>query len=183
MKGIQMDPESLADMHGSRYLSPGYGFMPGACGMFYIGPVFSIPAMVESGREQHMTLSRVAIWLRQAAEALAFILALSVLLPLLFGYVAGIPGGRVMALVSSTLILQANGAFAGVGLGMEPREILVIMTLVEPGAVLGILAVCDTFAMTSKRVRSFLETTEKRMQSYPRASTGLFRSSFSLHCQ
>ena len=44
-------------------------------------------------RQQHMTLSRIAISLRQAAEALAFIPALSVLLPLLFGYVAGIPGG------------------------------------------------------------------------------------------
>jgi len=62
-----------------------------------------------------MTLSRVAIWLWQAAEALAFILALSVLLPLLFGYVAGIPGGRVMALVSSTFILRQTAHLPGWG--------------------------------------------------------------------
>jgi uncharacterized membrane protein len=114
-----------------------------------------------------MNLSGVITWLRQAAWALALILVLSVLLPLLFGNAAGIPSGQVLALVGSTLILQANGAFAGAGLGMEPWEILVIMILVELGAVLGILAICDTFALTSQRVRNFLEKTEKSMQKYP----------------
>lgn len=117
-----------------------------------------------------MNLSGVIIWLRQAAEALAFILVLSVLLPLLFGYAAGIPVGRVLALIGSTVVLQANGAFAGAGLGMAPWEILVIMTLVELGAVLGILTICDTFAMTSERVRRFLAKIEARMRKFPWAS-------------
>ncbi|MDN7024362.1 hypothetical protein FGU65_05560 [Methanoculleus sp. FWC-SCC1] len=114
-----------------------------------------------------MNLSGAVIWLRQAAEALAFIMVLSVLLPLLFGSAAGIPAGRVLTLVGSTVILQANGAFTGAGLGMEPWEILVIMTLVALGAVLGIFAICDTFALTSKRVRTFLEKAEKSMQKFP----------------
>jgi uncharacterized membrane protein len=117
-----------------------------------------------------MSISEVIIWLRQAAQALAFLLVLSVLLPLLFGYAVGIPGGRVLTLIGSTFVLQANGAFAGAGLGMEPWEILVIMTLVELGAVLGIMAICDTFAMTSERVRNFLGNIEKRMQKYPWAA-------------
>jgi uncharacterized membrane protein len=117
-----------------------------------------------------MNLSGVVTWLRQAVWALALILVLCVFLPLVFGAAVGIPGGLVLALVGSTIILQANGAFAGAGFGMEPWEILVIMTLVELGTVLGILAICDAFAMTSERVRNFLESVEKNMQKYPWAS-------------
>jgi uncharacterized membrane protein len=114
-----------------------------------------------------MNPSGVFIWLRQAARALVITLLFSMLLPLIFGYAFGIPGGLVLGLVGSTLVLQANGAFVGVGFGLQPFVILTIMTSVEVGAFLAIFAICDTFAMKSERIGNFMKKTETGMQKYP----------------
>ncbi len=111
-----------------------------------------------------MNLSRVITWLRQAAKALAVAFLFTTLLPLILGSALGISFGRVLSLVSSTIILQANAAFVGLGMGLAPLVVLVIMTLVEIGMVLAIFYICDAFALTSERVRDLLERTEKKME-------------------
>lgn len=111
--------------------------------------------------------SAVLIWLRQAARALAALFLFATLLPLVLGLVLGIPTAQVLALISSTVVLQANAAFVGVGMGMHPAAVLVIMTLVEVGSVLAIYFICDAFAMQSARVRNMLRRTEEKMQKVP----------------
>ncbi len=114
-----------------------------------------------------MFLSGLLIWLRQAAKALATLVLLAMLLPLVLGLIFGIPTAQVFGLISSTFILQANAAFVGVGMGIHPAAVLVIMALVEIGAVLAIYLICDAFASQSVRVRGILERTEEKMQKVP----------------
>jgi len=114
-----------------------------------------------------MFLSALFIWLRQAIKALAALFLFATLLPLALGLALGIPAAQVLALISSTIVLQANAAFVGVGMGMHPAAVLVIMTLVEVGSVLAILFICDAFAIQSVRVRDMLERTEEKMQRVP----------------
>ncbi|MDD3372268.1 MAG: small multi-drug export protein [Methanoculleus bourgensis] len=114
-----------------------------------------------------MFLSALFIWLRQAIKALAALFLFATLLPLALGLALGIPTAQVFGLISSTIVLQANAAFVGVGMGMHPAAVLMIMTLVEVGTVLAILFVCDAFAIQSVRVRDMLRRTEEKMQRVP----------------
>lgn len=119
------------------------------------------------GSERRVILSGTIIWLRQAARALSFAVVFTTLLPLLLGFALGIPSALVLGLVSSTFILQANAAFVGLGMGLHPVVVLVVMTLVQVGAVLAILFICDAFAMQSERVQGLLRRTEEKMQKMP----------------
>ncbi len=82
------------------------------------------------------------------------------LLSLALGLALGIPTAQVLGLISST-------AFVGVGMGMHPAAVLVIMTLVEIGAVLAIYFICDAFVIQPVRVRDMLKRTEEKMQKVP----------------
>jgi len=114
-----------------------------------------------------MSLPVLVIWFRQAIQALAALVLFAVLLPLALGLVVGIPTARVFGLISSTFVLQSNAAFVGVGMGIHPVAVLLIMTLVEIGAVLAIYLICDAFALQSVRVRDMLRRTEEKMQKVP----------------
>jgi len=114
-----------------------------------------------------MFLSALFIWIRQAIKALAALFVFATLLPLALGLALGIPTAQVFGLISSTIVLQANAAFVGVGMGIHPAAVLAIMTLVEVGTVLAIYFICDAFAIQSVRVRNLLERTEKKMQKVP----------------
>ncbi|WP_342771200.1 hypothetical protein [Methanoculleus sp. UBA416] len=114
-----------------------------------------------------MFLSVVFTWFRYAAKAVATGFLFTTLLPLIFGLTLGIPTAQVLGLIASTVILQANAAFVGVGMGIHPAAILTIMTLVEVGAVLALYFVCDAFAFQSARVGNLLKRTEEKMKGVP----------------
>lgn len=103
-------------------------------------------------------------WLWQASKVVLLVVVFTLLAPLLLGFALSIPSGQVLGLVSSTFFLQANAVFVGVGMGLHPAAIILVMTLFEVGAVLAIFETCDTFAMQSVRVQAMLEKTEKKMQ-------------------
>jgi uncharacterized membrane protein len=103
---------------------------------------------------------------RQATRAIMYGIVLSTAIPVLLGLVLNVPAGRVLALVSSTFLLQANGVFAGLGLGLHPAFVLVVMTFVELGAVLAIYEILETFE-ESDRVKRFTKKTEEGIQKYP----------------
>ena len=104
---------------------------------------------------------------RRGFRAIAIAFVIATLIPVLLGLLLSVPTARVFSLIVSTLLLQANAAFIGVGLGLHPAFILVVMTLVEVGIVLAIYEILDTFAEQSERVRRFTKSTEERMERYP----------------
>jgi hypothetical protein len=101
--------------------------------------------------------------LRQLAKALTIIFGIGVALPLMIGYSFGIPLGEILALIGSTLALQATASPVGVGLGLPPGIIMVVMICFALGMVLGIYEILDTMALTSVRVKGWLDKTEQKM--------------------
>lgn len=107
---------------------------------------------------------RLVIIFRQMLKALFYIVFFGIAIPLLIGIIAGIPESQIIAMVSSTFLLQATASPVGVALGLSPTVILVVMTSFALGMVLGILEICDTFAQTSEKVRNWLKKVENKMQ-------------------
>jgi len=103
---------------------------------------------------------------RQAMRAILYGLALSTAIPVLLGLILDVPAGRILTLITSTLVLQANGVFVGLGLGLDPWFVLVVMTFVELGAVLAIYEILETFE-ESERVKRFTKKTEEGIKKYP----------------
>ncbi|HOI58278.1 MULTISPECIES: small multi-drug export protein [unclassified Methanoculleus] len=114
-----------------------------------------------------MESSRVIDGVRKGFRAIAIAFVLATLIPVVLALLLSVPVGRVFSLIVSTLILQANAAFIGLSLGLNPLFILVVMTFVEVGIVLAIYEILDVFAETSERVRSFTKSTEEKMARYP----------------
>lgn len=108
--------------------------------------------------------SRLIIIFRQMVRAFFFIGFFCLVLPLLIGIIAGIPESQILAMVSSTLLLQATASPVGVALDLSPAVILSVMTSFAIGMVLGILEICDTFAKTSEKVKKWLDKVETKMQ-------------------
>ena len=114
-----------------------------------------------------MDRSGVIDGIRRGARAIAIAFVASTLIPVLLGLLLSVPIGRVFSLIISTLLLQANAAFAGVGLGLNPVFILAVMISVELGIVLAIYEILDAFAEQSERVGRFTKSTEEKMARYP----------------
>ena len=114
-----------------------------------------------------MDRSKAIDGIRKGFRAIAIAFVVATLIPVLLGLALSVPTGRVFSLIVSTLLLQANAAFVGMGLGLHPAFILTVMTFVELGIVLAIYETLDVFAETSERVRRFTESTEAKMERYP----------------
>jgi hypothetical protein len=104
--------------------------------------------------------------IRRAVRALAYGITLSIIMPVLLGLALGIPTSNILALVGWTSVLQANGVFVGLGLGLEPLVVLVVMIFVELGLVLAIYEVLRAFE-ESERVKRFVHKAETAIQKYP----------------
>ncbi|MBP1929202.1 putative membrane protein [Methanolinea mesophila] len=107
---------------------------------------------------------RAIIIFRQILKAFFFFFIFGLAIPLFIGVIAGVPVGVIVALISSTFLLQATASPVGVGMGLSPAVILSVMTSFAVGMVLGILEICDTFAQSSEKVRNWLDKVEKKMQ-------------------
>ncbi|KLK88074.1 hypothetical protein SZ63_03115 [Methanoculleus sediminis] len=105
--------------------------------------------------------------IRRGFRAIAIAFVVATLIPLLLGLALSVPTGRVLGLIASTLLLQANAAFVGLSLGLNPVFVLAVMTAVELGVVLAIYEILDVFAEQSERVKRFTESTEAKMERYP----------------
>lgn len=118
-------------------------------------------------RGETMDTSSAINGIRRGFRAIAIAFVIVTLIPLLLGLLFSVPTARVFSLIISTLLLQANAVFVGVGFGLHPAFILTVMTLVEVGIVLAIYEILDTFAGQSERVRRFTKSTEEKMKRYP----------------
>jgi len=108
-------------------------------------------------------VNKYLLILRQLSKALTIIIGIGIALPLIIGYIFGIPLGKILALIGSTLALQATASPVGVGLDLPPGIIMVVMICFALGMVLGIYEILDTMALTSPRVKGWLDKTEQKM--------------------
>ena len=103
---------------------------------------------------------------RKATKAFVYGFALTTAIPLLLGYILSVPSASILTLIGSTLILQANGVFVGLGLGLDPLFVLVVMIFVELGAVLAIYEILGAFEET-ERVKRFVQKADEAIKKYP----------------
>ena len=104
--------------------------------------------------------------IRKATKALAYGFTLSTAIPLLLGYSLNVPPASILTLIGSTLLLQANGVFVGLGMGLDPLFVLVVMIFVELGAVLAIYEILEAFEEAEK-VQRFIQKAEVAINKYP----------------
>ncbi|KAF5039782.1 hypothetical protein DSECCO2_540340 [anaerobic digester metagenome] len=114
-----------------------------------------------------MERSRTIDEIRKVLSVIITAFIITTLIPVALGLILSVPVPEVLGLISSTFLLQANAAFVGVWLGLNALFILLVMTLVEIGIVLGIYGILDAFAERSKRIRRLISSTERKMERYP----------------
>jgi hypothetical protein len=115
-------------------------------------------------KEHH--LNNFLVIIRKLFRAFILLMGIGIAIPLVIGMIFEIPPGKILALTISTIILQTWASPAGVGLKIPPGIILVTMTCVALSVVLAIFEILDTLALTSVRIKAWLEKTEKKVENY-----------------
>ncbi len=101
------------------------------------------------------------------AIALAKLLLLAVVLPLLPAFLLGLSVPSVLALIGSTLVIEYGAAPVGLGLGLHPLYVLVILTCIALGVTLFLFDILDTLGEHSERVKGFLKRSGERGRASP----------------
>jgi hypothetical protein len=96
-----------------------------------------------------------------------YFLGISVILPVLVGFMAGSTVGAMIGFLLSAFALQAIAAPLGLATGLSPVQVLVVMAFFGIGVILGVFEICRTLGANSKRVSSFIEKIEQRIAKYP----------------
>ncbi|HVP25904.1 MAG TPA: hypothetical protein VMS81_07975 [Methanomicrobiales archaeon] len=104
--------------------------------------------------------------LREPVPILAGILLLLFILPVLIGVTCGSTAPTILGFVVSVLLLQGLAPTVGIGLGLPVPHLLLIMTSVAFGAIIGILRICDLFSEKSEPVARWIGKIKGTMEKY-----------------
>ena len=104
---------------------------------------------------------------RKFLRAILFFVVIAMAIPFILGFLFGTPLGSVVALITSTFVLQAGAPVLGVALGLSDPAILVTMVCFALGMVLAVFEICDSLSATSQKVQRWLEKVEKAGAKYP----------------
>jgi len=107
-------------------------------------------------------------WLRQISKALLIVMLFALVIPLILGALAGVPSGRILGLVFSTLILQATAVTVGLATGLPAVLVLAVMTSYAFGMVLAIYEILDTLYYQSEWVKTKVDRIVEKMKKFER---------------
>ena len=105
--------------------------------------------------------------LKKLSKALLLFIGIAVVLPLLIGAVIGVSSAEILAMVTSTLLLQAAAPPVGMAMGLSPAVILVIMGCFAVGMVMAIFEICDGLSASSEKVRNWIDKVSKISDKHP----------------
>ncbi len=105
--------------------------------------------------------------IRKLSRALIFFFVIAVGIPAVTGFLFGISQAGILSLITSTLVLQAAAPPIGLALGLSPLAILIVMACFATGMVAAIMELCDSLAMSSERVKEWIDRVGKKMEKYP----------------
>lgn len=89
-----------------------------------------------------------------------FLLSGIVIIPVAIGLVYQISLWHMLGLVGSVLILQPMAVIVGLGLGIPPLPIMLIMISFGIAIIFGLFSICDAFAEQSAWLRSHLDSVQ-----------------------
>ncbi len=99
--------------------------------------------------------------------AVAFLIVLSIAIPLILGAILGVDSGVILGFIGATFALQAASPPLGLALGLSPAFILIIMAFFALGIVIAIREACDALALVSPRVRAWIARLEQKTEKHP----------------
>jgi uncharacterized membrane protein len=134
--------------------------------MYHLFAFAVLKCAARSGVENSMDVHALFVWLRQISKALIILMLFALAIPLILGALAGVPSGRIMGLVFSTLILQATAVTVGLAGGLPALLVLAVMTSYAFGMVLAIFEILDTFYYQSERVKTRVDGIVERMKKF-----------------
>jgi hypothetical protein len=105
--------------------------------------------------------------LRTPGKTLAGLLLLLVIVPVSIGLAGGISPPQILGFIVSILLLQGLAPAAGIGLGIPVPHLLLILTSVAAGVIIGIYEICDIFHERSERVARWIGKIEGVLDKYP----------------
>ncbi|HUU75189.1 MAG TPA: hypothetical protein VMW63_03765 [Methanoregulaceae archaeon] len=105
--------------------------------------------------------------IRKLTWAIVLFIVFAVAIPVTVGVIYGVPASSILSLILSTTVLQAAAPPLGLALGLNPPGILFIMATFAIGMVVAILEVCDSLALSSDRVKRWIDNIGKKMEKYP----------------
>jgi uncharacterized membrane protein len=103
----------------------------------------------------------------QIGKILLFILIIGIGVPLTTGILFGIDYPQVLSFIFSTALFQAASSPLGLLLGFEPWLVLFLMSSFALGMILAIWEICETFALTSERISSWIDKVEQKTKGHP----------------
>jgi uncharacterized membrane protein len=107
--------------------------------------------------DEHMQHVRIGDLLKTAL----FLFTGIVLIPVAIGLSYRISLWHMLGLVGSVLILQPMAVIVGVGLGIPPIPIMLIMISFGISTIFGLFTICDTFAERSAWLRKHLDSVQE----------------------
>jgi len=107
------------------------------------------------------------IIVKKFLRASLFFVVIAMGIPFILGFLSGTPLGSIVALITSTFVLQAGAPVLGVALDLSDPAILVTMVCFALGMVLAVFEICDSLSATSQKVQRWLEKVEKAGAKYP----------------
>jgi bile acid:Na+ symporter, BASS family len=107
------------------------------------------------------------IVLKKLSKALLLFIGIAVVIPLIIGAVVGVSSAEILAMVTSTLLLQAAAPPVGMAMGLSPAIILVTMACFAVGMVMAIFEICDGLSASSEKVRNWIDKVAKISDKHP----------------
>jgi len=105
--------------------------------------------------------------IRKVGKAALYFIAFAVAIPIVLGLIFGVSAGAILSLIGTTILLQAGAPAFGAAFGLEPPAILIIMACFALGMVLAIREACESLALSSPKVKKWVDNMGKKTEQYP----------------
>ncbi len=103
---------------------------------------------------------------RRTGPAVATLLLLFVVLPVLVGLVSGSSPLATIGFEFSVLLLQGLSPTVGIGIGLPVVNLILIDLFVAAGVIIVVFRICDLFADRSERDTRWIGKVQKTMERY-----------------
>ena len=103
-------------------------------------------------------------YIRPVIGAVATCVGLVLVVPVAAAYIFSQSVPATLALIPSTLVIEYGAAPIGIGLGLHPAFVLLILSSVALGITLGMFGIFDTLGRHSERVAGFLARSQAKAQ-------------------
>jgi hypothetical protein len=111
-----------------------------------------------------MKCSPLPPYVRNLVFAISKGIVLVVVLPLVAAIIFSQSPGATIALITTTLVIEYGAAPIGIGLGLHPAFVLLVLTCVALGITLFLFDLFDNLGRHSKRVARFLLHSEEKVK-------------------